>query len=337
MAGYLNWNLEQIFLAQGDLNRTLDSWMGRHELLRMTYGLVDRIYPDLKKFDNPSHKWQGVVARKLYAVYHLVRGAAIRMHDAGGFDPYMTWRLLNCRPYGGHWKSAYSPDSGKAAGKQCRSLLCPWCYLRRYDALRTLLKAPVTQEVRFPAGNTAHNPGLTGLVSVTSFDIYGDVQVSKLEPLNTVSEGKRLPGGNVDPFDRAVQTDAKRRLNLTVKHRLEEPPGERTTAAKIPEYLCAVSTMAPVVRKSDGKVGIRSAYLHNSQPPVGRTDFKLTGDDHAISGTIEMRRFANLTVEGALLLVQPYPWELLDETPAVQRKVLTGLAGRSTYGFHHSH
>lgn len=334
MAGYLNWNLEQIFLAQGDLNRTLDSWMGRHELLRMTYGLVDRIYPDLKKFDNPSHRWQGVVARKLYAVYHLVRGAAIRMHDAGGFDPYMTWRLLNCRPYGGHWKSAYSPDSGKAAGKQCRSLLCPWCYLRRYDALRTLLKAPVTQEVRFPAGNTAHNPGLTVPLSISLFDAYGDLKVPEQERNGLVSQDL---AGEIDPFSRAFQQDMKRRLNLTVKHRLEEPPVERTTAAKVPEYLCAVSTMAPVVRKSDGKIGIRSAYLHNSQLPVGRTEFKLTGDDHSVSGTIEMKRFADLSVENALLLVQPYPWELLNETPAVQRKVLTGLAGRSTYGFHHSH
>ena len=331
MASCLNWNLEQIFLAQGDLNRTLDSWMERHEHLRMTYGLVDRIYPDLKKFDNPSHRWQGVVARKLYAVYHLVRGAAIRMHDEGGFAPYLTWRLLNCRPYGGHWKSAYSPDSGKAAGKQCRSLLCPWCYLRRYDALRTLLKAPVTQEVRFPAGNTAHNPGLAVPLSVSLFDAYGDFKIPEQEGDWCL---KRDCSGEVDPFSRVFQQDMKRRLNLTVKHRLEELPGERTTVAKVPEYLCAVSTMGPVVRKSDGKIGIRSAYLHNSQPPVGRTEFKLTGDDHAVSGTIEMKRFADLSVENALLLVQPYPWELLDETPAVQRKVLAGLAGRGMYAFH---
>jgi len=332
MAGHLNWTLKQIFLAQGDLNRTLADWFERSEHLRMTYGLVDRIYPDVKAFDNPEHKWQGTIARKLYAVYHLARGAAIRMHEDGSFDKFKTWRFLNCRPYGGNWTSAYNAE--KSAGKQCRSLLCPWCYLRRYDALRTLLKAPVTQEVRFPAGNVAHNPGITSPVSVTLFDSYGDLKSPKPEQDGL---GTSELVGVCDPFSRFVQQDTKRRLNLAIKHRLEDVSGDRTTVAKRPEYLCAVSTVFPTVRKLDGKVGIRTAYLHNSNPPVGRTEFKLTGDDHAISGVIEMKRFAGLAAERALLLVQPYPWELLDKPAAVQREVLAGLAGRGTYAFHRGH
>jgi hypothetical protein len=335
MASHLNWTLKQIFLAQGDLNRTLADWFERSEHLRMTYGLVDRIYPDVKTFDNPEHKWQGTIARKLYAVYHLARGAAIRMHEAGGFDKFKTWRFLNCRPYGGNWTSAY--DAKKSAGKQCRSLLCPWCYLRRYDALRALLKAPVTQEVRFPAGNTASNPGITLPVSVTQFDTYGDVKSAQTEDLDLVRSINGFSNGSVNPLNRFVHNDVKRRLNLAVKHRLEDVTGDRTTVADTPEFLVAMSTMSPIVRKSDGKVGIRTAYLHNSNLPIGRTEFKLVGDDHTISGTIEMSRFAELDAERALLLVQPYPWELLDKPPAVQREVLSSLAGRGTYAFHRGH
>jgi hypothetical protein len=335
MAGHLNWTLKQIFLAQGDLNRTLADWFERSEHLRMAYGLVDRIYPDVKTFDNPEHKWQGTIARKLYAVYHLARGAASRMHEDGGFDKFKTWRFLNCRPYGGNWTSEYNAE--KSAGKQCRSLLCPWCYLRRYDALRTLLKAPVTQEVRFPAGNVASSPGLAIPISVTSFDAYGDLKSAQHQHVGIGKPEVLLEQERLDPFSRAVQNDTKRRLNLAVKHRLEDVTGDRTTVAKVPEFLVAVSTLGPVVRQSDGKVGIRTAYLHNSNPPVGRTEFKLMGDDHAISGVIEMRRAAGLSAESALLLVQPYPWELLDKPPAVQREVLTGLAGRGTYAFHRGH
>jgi hypothetical protein len=329
MAGHLNWTLKQIFLAQGDLNRTLADWFERNERLRMTYGLVDRIYPDVKAFDNPEHKWQGIVARKLYAVYHLARGAAIRMHEAGIFDPFTTWRFLNCRPYGGNWISAY--DVKKAAGKQCRNLLCPWCYLRRYDALKKLLKAPVTEQIRFPAGNVVSNPGVLadaqeGL-SATVFDAYGDGQIVTTESDTAYS----LNAAQRVALRRAFQDDVKRRCTLALKRRLEDCDGQNTTATSSAEFLAAVATMMPVIRTGDGKVGIRLTYLHNTPFPGGRTKFKLMGDHRAISGVIEMERVSGLSVEKALLLAQPHPWDLFDKTTDSQLEVLSSMYNRSMY------
>lgn len=337
MAGHLNWTLKQIFLAQGDLNRTLTDWCERSERLRMTCGLVDRIYPEVKAFDNPEHRWQGTIARRLYAVYHLARGAAIRMHEAGGFDPFSTWRFLNCRPYGGNWTSAY--DVKKAAGKQCRNLLCPWCYLRRYDALKTLLKSPVTEPVRFPAGNIVNNPGVLadakeGL-SATLFDAYGDGQiVTAVSDTDTTYE---LNATQRVALRRTFHDDVKRRCTLAIKRRLEDQTGQGTVVTNSPEFFTAVATVTPVIRPSDSKLGVRFAYLHNTPFPDGRAKFKMMGDHRAISGVIELERVAGLSAEKALLLAQPYPWDLLDKPTDVQLEVLSLMYNKSTYTFHRNH
>jgi len=337
MAGYLSWTLKQIFLAQGDLNRTLADWFERSEHLRMTYGLVNRIYPDVKTFDNPEHKWQGTIARKLYAVYHLTRGTALSMHEAGIFDSFMTWRFLNCRPYGGSWTSAY--DSKKAAGKQCRSILCPWCYLRRYDALRKVLKSPVTEQIRFPAGNIVSNPGVLVNekegVSATLFDAYGDGQImAAISESDSTTALNDLQRG---ALRRAFYDDVKRRCTLAVKRRLEDQTGQNTVVTSSPEFLAAVSTITPIIRPSDGKLGVRFAYLHNMPLPAGRTEFRLLGDHRAISGVIEMKRVSGLSAEKALLLAQPYSWDLLDKPASMQLEVLSLMYNKSMYTFHRNH
>ncbi len=338
MAHHLSWKLEQIFLDQGDLSRTLKNWFDSHEPLQKIFPSITRLYPDLKEFGGNS-KWQNLFARRLYSVYHLVRGAAIRMHEAGGFDKFMTWRLLNCRPYGGLWRSAYSPDSGKAAGKQCRSLFCPWCYLRRYDALRKLLKAPVTSEVRFPAGNKATNPGVVpakGCLSLTVFDAYGDPSVAELD--RGVRPAGRGPEVVLAPvYDRVGQFDLQRRLHTALKHRLEGGPADHVTTTKTPEFHRAISTKSPFVRESDNQVGLRFAYFHNMPAPTGLKKFNLVGSRDTVSGVVEMERIPEIRIEEALLRVQPYPWKLLDKPPALQQELLAALKGRSSWGIHRFH
>ena len=342
MAHHLNWNLEKIFTAQGDLNHVLADWFERYEPLRKTYPLMNRIYPSLRSFDEADRKngqrWQGLLARRLYSVYHLARRAAIRMHEAGGFNPFQTWRMLNCRPFGGLWTSAYSADSGKAAGKCCRSLFCPWCYLRRFEALRRLVKAPPTKKIRFPAGNLVSNPGVLANeskgLSVTLFTAYGEGQVAnsllfesnKVEPPNSNQQAA---------LRRVLQDDVKRRCNHAIKHRLEDPDGQGTIISSSPEFLNAISTLSPIARETDDKVGIRFAYLHTAPFPIGRSKFHLVGDRKAISGIIELERIGGLSVEKALLLAQPHPWHLLDKPPVLQQEILAALRGRNTHAHHH--
>ena len=84
-------------------------------------------------------------------------------------------------------------------------------------------------------------------------------------------------------------------------------------------------------------MGVRFAYFHNAPVPAGKKKFNLVGSRYTISGLIKMERIPEVRIEDALLRVQPYPWELLDESPALQQELLTALKGRSSWGIHRFH
>lgn len=129
--------------------------------------------------------YQARVARRLFAVRRSIIEFCRKQHnrDFGQLGTFDLWRLRNCPPIGGRWKGDIYYGPSNPTGKACRSLLCPWCWYRRFEALKALVTQPESTHVPFPNGLTKPGLGFGPTVNLTTItvDLKGDFSPRRLK------------------------------------------------------------------------------------------------------------------------------------------------------------
>lgn len=296
----IRWTLKHLRPHQGDLFKTLDVWFSSPVLaerywdgkngFNLTYHCHYKgCTAAFTKLDQQNDtKWQAHTARRLLAVQRVVIDKAYELR-AAGLD---TWMLQNCRPYGGEWTgSVYYKNP---TGKQCRSILCPWCWMRQFDSLRLLLATPADSYAELPTGRSARGLGLCSPLHVTSFWC--------------------APNANFDLFRREVAFMDFYRRSYALYREKEEPAN-------------ALRTLGLAYR--DGRLGLQMAFATSSPLPDGRDESE--DRESAFKETIYVDHHAELSYEDALRLMLPYPVELL-KAQSGTIEILSGfLRGKHAY------
>lgn len=135
----VNWRLDRIH-SSGDFFKLLKSWFKQDvEALHAAYGIAEYKHLfNMRDFrrQNPNGKKLERHAFKLFVLRQLMSNLAVSLNSIG-YRKSKSWVLSNCRPAGGRWVPRHWDHT--PAGKECGLLICPWCYLRRYERIRKKL------------------------------------------------------------------------------------------------------------------------------------------------------------------------------------------------------
>jgi hypothetical protein len=158
-----NWKLEELYPRHAELLDTLDKWFSDPaSSFHRGYHCGNAYHPgQIQKFyarqNRDGSKWMVRTAKRLFAVRRAVIKKSKYLLEAGLPDSE-TWLLRNCRPSGGKWVPV-GPRNG-FTGSQCGSVLCPWCWMRRFETLKRILTTPEDQDVKTHRGKTTKGLGL---------------------------------------------------------------------------------------------------------------------------------------------------------------------------------
>ncbi len=305
----LFWKLESVFPTYADLLTTLDTWFVGPgcDRLKARYKMAGRFHPgQLRRWRRrASAPWELKAVRRLFAVRAAVVETALALYRDSGQD---TWLLLNCQPAGGHWKAEYTKG---IEGRHCRSWLCPWCYLRRINQLRSVLLQPAGSVIEVRSGQHSAALGFA-------------------EPLNLLT----ITWMNSDLYhDKALFQEFRLKAEKVARLGLADD-GSGFKPSGQAEYHTALRTLSPVFRDS-GPAGMRIGFIYYGSAPAG--DRFVTGLTSRQDAEILVERQRGLTAWEALRYAQPYPAKALitreeRATAGMAQLLLSGMKGLSAYG-----
>lgn len=142
----LKWKLVEVWSSYGRALDNMHSWLRSQG--KIIYPAIARIkkHPEsaialenLYKQDKQSNGvskqrqgWRRAAGTTLLALQWLYRGKVLELNAAGVLSECQTWQMLNCQPSGGQWVADRFEEG--FTGTRCQSPLCPWCYLRGFNA-----------------------------------------------------------------------------------------------------------------------------------------------------------------------------------------------------------
>jgi len=142
----LDWKLVEIWSHYGRLLDNLNTWRkSQGKVLIPAIATVkkqpgnvetlERLHRQDQQYDGLIGRYRGwryAAGTALLALHWLYRGKVLELYKTGALPGSQTWRMLNCQPAGGHWVADRFEMVG--TGSYCDSPLCPWCYLRGFNA-----------------------------------------------------------------------------------------------------------------------------------------------------------------------------------------------------------
>lgn len=147
MAAPLIWTLAEIWPQHGRLLDSLNVWRKSHgktlppfiSFVRKT-GETAEILEEFHRRDHRHENgpvgrpggWRYLAGSTLFALQMAYRKKVVELFEKKALPETQTWQMLNCQPAGGHWIADRYVDG--FTGTRCGSPLCPWCYLREFDA-----------------------------------------------------------------------------------------------------------------------------------------------------------------------------------------------------------
>lgn len=298
------WSLREINFPQLDI---LDDWKSFDSRV-VAKGFISskwKMSRALKKFEEMDRqigsKRHVYVARRLLALRRALHEVSAYLSKAG-YDSSRSWRISNCRPAGGKWVCARGTTF-----YQCRSLICPWCWLRRAAMLRRKALAAPGVEVATHLGSKTPGVGLIEPVQVTSF-AFSAAEVLK----NSV-----------------LRTSSYHQVEGLVNRRLEKKRDESVyTVSDEPEFDVALRLVGIMPSPDKSEALLTFSYLHNGVTPVLGRGCKIQG----LCGELVMTRHDAMSIRDALRRFQPYPIWLLNWVSTRLKELLETTSGLRMYG-----
>lgn len=191
----VKWTLKHIRLQWWDLFDTTAPWFRKDCYLSACVRDGVRYHPgQIYKFahedkqesvghskDNKVHtRWRTTAALRLFALRKAIQdqakefGPVCKLLYSNDRHPMVGyfWKMFNCMPAGGVWAPDKAPAPRDPIGKPCRSVLCPWCWMRQMAYLSERLTLSTEKEITSPQGHSGPGFGFSGPLSVSAVDLW---------------------------------------------------------------------------------------------------------------------------------------------------------------------
>lgn len=301
---YPFWMLEDLCPTEADILYHLEDWFKeKNHSFRQNYRDGTRYHKgQITKFTSQdryrSTRWKRHYAKRVFAIRRAITEFGLLMY-AQSEHKVKTWGLMNCPPSGGVWTAKNYP----ARPHLCHHMLCPWCYMRRYEYLKNACRLPETYTLQSPSSADTQCLGFGSFVNCTLFWAYQDWAPDVLTASNSLLYSPPEPW-NTSGFDEL--TSACERY-MKSKH-----PGQ-----------VSMRLHSPVIKliQRDGVdvpvVGIMIAYVSaGSQTAETPQKIEHPQENLTLPGkVINIQRSENTEVGELLRAVQPFPLHALYSNP----------------------
>ena len=295
----LLWRLTTIFPRQAELLELMDLWYKKYEWLHSMATAAKDVYGKyLLRYG--KDQWKSLTALRLYGLRLAVQRKSSDLYDSNHNQTLknQVWRFLNCQPAGGCWVAP--THAHHWTGCRCQTLMCPWCWMRRYQVFRNMCLLNSKDLAGNINGRDYLGMSLGSKVHVVWFDIK-DTDI-----LNSRDTFRRFQ------YFCHVNIKSGKRLGK-----------------KGPVLRTGLRLMAPLVQAT-AATEVRIGFVYTGDAIKDRRAEPAEGFEGP--GVIMVSSEANRPVSEALSLLQPFPMELLNPDNHSALYISRGLKFFAHYG-----